>query len=67
MVEEGLGLDVAGGGEISPPSAGVDPAKVVLHGNARRRRDRHGRRAQLGLVVVDNSDDVDRLVAGAVP
>jgi diaminopimelate decarboxylase len=35
MVEEGLGLDVAGGGEIlTALKAGVDPALIVLHGNA---------------------------------
>ncbi len=65
MVEEGLGLDVAGGGEIlTALKAGVDPALVVLHGNAKSDEEiamavDHG----IGLVVVDNSDDVDRLEA----
>jgi diaminopimelate decarboxylase len=65
MVEEGLGLDVAGGGEIlSALKAGVDPALVVLHGNAKSDEEialavEHG----IGLVVVDNADDVDRLEA----
>ncbi len=65
MVEEGLGLDVAGGGEIlSALKAGVDPALLVLHGNAKldeeiRLAVEHG----IGLVVVDNADDVDRLEA----
>jgi diaminopimelate decarboxylase len=65
MVEEGLGLDVAGGGEIlTALKAGVDPALVVLHGNAKTDEEiamavEHG----LGLVVVDNADDVDRLEA----
>src|SRR3954447_3947689 len=65
MVEEGLGLDVAGGGEIlTALKAGVDPALVVLHGNAKTDEEiakavDHG----LGLVVVDNADDVDRLEA----
>src|SRR4051794_29365577 len=68
MVEEGLGLDVAGGGEIlTALKAGVDPALVVHHGNAKSDEEiglavEHG----VGLVVVDNSDDVDRLEA-AVP
>ena len=63
MVEEGLGLDVAGGGEIvSALAAGADPALLVLHGNAKSDEEiamacEHG----IGLVVVDNSDDVDRL------
>jgi diaminopimelate decarboxylase len=65
MVEEGLGLDVAGGGEIlTALKAGVDPALIVHHGNAKTDEEialaaEHG----IGLVVVDNADDVDRLEA----
>ncbi len=63
MVEEGLHLDVAGGGEIlTAIRAGADPARLVLHGNAKTDDElelavTHG----LGLVVVDNFDDIDRL------
>ena len=63
MVEEGLGLDVAGGGEIlTALKAGVDPALIVLHGNAKSTEEltmavENG----VGLVVVDGPDDVDRL------
>jgi diaminopimelate decarboxylase len=63
MVEEGLHLDVAGGGEIlSALKAGADPARLVLHGNAKTDEElelavRHG----VGLIVVDNFDDIDRL------
>jgi len=63
MIEEGLGLDVAGGGEIiTGLKAGADPALLVLHGNAKTDAEialavDH----RIGLVVVDNSDDVDRL------
>src|SRR3954463_6839839 len=65
MVEEGLGLDVAGGGEIvTALKAAADPALLVLHGNAKGDDEiamvaEHG----IGLVVVDNGDDVDRLEA----
>ena len=65
MVEEGLGLDVAGGGEIvTALRAGVDPARIVLHGNAKGDEEiamavEHG----IGLVVVDGADDLDRLEA----
>ena len=65
VVSEGLGLDVAGAGEIiTALRAGVDPALVVLHGNAKSDEEialavEHG----IGLVAVDNSDDVDRLEA----
>ena len=63
MVEEGLHLDVAGGGEIlTALKAGADPARLVLHGNAKTDEElelavRHG----VGLIVVDNFDDIDRL------
>jgi diaminopimelate decarboxylase len=68
MVEEGLGLDVAGGGELlTAIKAGVDPSLVVVHGNAKSDEEialavTH----DVGLVVIDNADDVDRLEA-AVP
>jgi len=63
LVEEGLGLDVAGGGEIvSARSAGADPARMVLHGNAKTTEEiemavSHG----IGYVAVDNFDDIERL------
>ena len=42
--------------------AGIDPALIVLHGNAKSDEEialavEHG----VGIVAVDNSDDVDRL------
>lgn len=63
MVEEGLGLDVAGGGEIiTALKAGADPALLVLHGNAKSDEEiAMAVDKEIGLVVVDNSDDVDRL------
>ena len=63
MVAEGLHLDVAGGGEIlTALKAGADPARLVLHGNAKTDEEvtmavEYG----IGLVVVDNFDDIDRL------
>jgi diaminopimelate decarboxylase len=63
MIEEGLHLDVAGGGEIlTALKAGADPSRLVLHGNAKSDEElelavKHG----VGLVVVDNFDDIDRL------
>lgn len=63
MSWEGLHLDVAGGGEIlSAVSAGADPSTLILHGNAKTDEElgiavEHG----VGLVVVDNFDDIDRL------
>jgi diaminopimelate decarboxylase len=63
MTQEGLHLDVAGGGEIlGAIKAGADPATLLLHGNAKTDEElelavRHG----VGLIVVDNFDDIDRL------
>jgi diaminopimelate decarboxylase len=63
MVEEGLHLDVAGGGEIlTAVKAGADPARLVLHGNAKTHEELTLAIANgVGLVVVDNFDDIDRL------
>jgi diaminopimelate decarboxylase len=69
MTEESVGLDVAGGGEIiTALKAGADPTLIVLHGNAKTDAEialavEHG----VGLVVVDNSDDVDRLETAVPP
>ena len=61
--DEGLGCDVASGGELALAlNAGFDPGDVHLHGNAKSEAElqaavEHGVRQ----VVVDNGDDVDRL------
>ncbi|MFE0376576.1 diaminopimelate decarboxylase [Streptomyces inhibens] len=63
LAEEGLGVDVASGGELALAlAAGTDPAQVIVHGNAKT--DDYLRaavEAGVGLVVIDNSDDIDRL------
>lgn len=63
MADEGLGIDVSGGGEIAAAlAAGVDPAQLVLHGNAKTDDEvTTAVRAGVGLIVVDNFDDIDRL------
>lgn len=65
MVQAGLGLDVAGGGEIiTALKAGVDPALIILHGNAKSTEElTMAVEKGVGLVVVDGPDDVDRLEA----
>jgi diaminopimelate decarboxylase len=69
MVSEGLGLDVAGGGEIvTALAAGADPATLVLHGNAKTTEEIElAVGAGVGTVVVDNLDDIDRLEAAVQP
>ena len=61
--EEGLLLDVAGGGEIiTALAAGADPARMLLHGNAKTDEELELAVGNgVGLIVVDNFDDIDRL------
>ena len=63
MADEGLHLDVAGGGEIvTAIAAGADPGRMVLHGNAKTDEELELAVANgVGLVVIDNTDDIDRL------
>ncbi|MEV6725458.1 diaminopimelate decarboxylase [Streptomyces xanthochromogenes] len=63
LAEEGLGIDVAGGGELTLAlAAGADPAGLVVHGNAKTEEElRLAVEAGAGTIVVDNFDDIDRL------
>ena len=63
LADEGISIDVAGGGELTMAlKAGVEPSKIVLHGNAKTEEElRLAVDAGVGLVVVDNFDDIDRL------
>jgi diaminopimelate decarboxylase len=71
FAREGLGCDVASGGELHLAlRAGFDPRRVVMHGNARDEGElRAALDARVGQIVIDNEGDVDRLerlTAGAV-
>jgi diaminopimelate decarboxylase len=61
--EEGLGCDVASAGELHLAlRAGFDPARIVLHGNAKSEAElRAALGAGVGHVVLDNDDEIDRL------
>ncbi|MGI8559353.1 MAG: diaminopimelate decarboxylase [Solirubrobacteraceae bacterium] len=63
FASEGLGCDVASGGELHLAlRAGFDPAQTVFHGNARSAEELQGGvEAGVGLIVLDNCDDVERL------
>jgi diaminopimelate decarboxylase len=63
MAAEGIGVDVAGAGELAMALAGgVDPALIVLHGNAKTTAElAMAVNAGVGLIVIDNTDDIDRL------
>jgi diaminopimelate decarboxylase len=63
IAEEGLSIDVAGGGELFMAlAAGVDPARLVVHGNAKTDAEiAMALHARAGLIVIDNLDDIERL------
>jgi diaminopimelate decarboxylase len=68
FAEEGLGCDVASGGELYLAlRAGFDPARIYLHGNAKSEVElRDALEAGVGHIVLDSFDDLERLerVAG---
>lgn len=61
--EEGVSVDVAGGGELRMAlAAGVDPAKLHFHGNAKSEAElRMALEAGIDTIIVDNEDELDRL------
>ena len=63
MAAEGLGVDVAGAGELTMALAsGVPAADIVQHGNAKSDFELSmAVDAGVGTIVVDNFDDIDRL------
>ena len=63
LAEEGLGCDVASGGELYLAlRAGVDPRRIYLHGNAKSEPElRQALDAGVGHIVLDSSDDLERL------
>jgi diaminopimelate decarboxylase len=63
MAEEGVGADVAGGGElVTAQAGGVDPRQIIVHGNAKTDEElAMAVQAGVGLVVIDNLDDIGRL------
>jgi diaminopimelate decarboxylase len=63
FAEEGLGCDVASGGELALAlRAGFDPARIYLHGNAKSEGElQEALDAGVGTIVLDSLDDLDRL------
>lgn len=63
MAEEGIGVDVAGGGELVMALAGgVHARNIVVHGNAKTESElTMALDAGVGIVVIDNFDDIERL------
>ena len=63
LAGEGLGVDVASGGELALAlRAGFEPAQVIVHGNAKSQEElRLAVEAGVGLIVLDNLDELARL------
>jgi diaminopimelate decarboxylase len=63
MEDEGLGIDVSGGGEIMMAlAAGADPKTLVLHGNAKTDEELTlALQSGVGTIVIDSFDDIERL------
>jgi diaminopimelate decarboxylase len=63
FAEEGLGADVASGGELHLALAGgFDPARLYLHGNNKSPAElRYAIDQGVGHIVVDSFDEIERL------
>jgi diaminopimelate decarboxylase len=69
FAEEGLGCDVASGGELHLAlRAGFDPARLYLHGNAKSDDElRMALDAGVGTIVLDHPAEAERLEALVPP
>lgn len=67
VAEEGLGIDVASEGELHTALvAGIDPARLVLHGNNKSVAElERAVEVRVGRIVVDSLEELDRLEAVA--
>jgi diaminopimelate decarboxylase len=65
LAQEGIGCDVASGGELALALAGgFDAERIYMHGNAKSEDElRFARSAGVGHVVIDNADEIERLAA----
>ncbi len=65
FAREGLCCDAASGGELHLAlKAGFAPERIVLHGNAKSEAElRMALRHRVGLIVLDNFDELERLQA----
>lgn len=63
LAEEGLGLDVVSGGEIyAGQRAGMDPRRMIFHGNNKSRAEiEEALRAGVGLIAADSEHELDLL------
>lgn len=69
FVEEGLWCDAASGGELHLAlNAGFPAQRILMHGNAKSAQElQMALEAGVGLIVIDNFDEIDRLAEHADP
>lgn len=62
FAEEGLSVDVASGGELHTAlAAGVDPARIHMHGNNKTEEEiLMAARAGVGHLILDSFDEIER-------
>ena len=67
MIEAGLNIDVCSGGELAVAlGAGVDPARIGLHGNNKSVAEiDRAVAAGVGAIVIDSLIEIDRVAAAA--
>lgn len=67
VTEEGLYIDVASGGELAVAlAAGVDPARLGLHGNNKSLREIDRAVASgVGVIVIDSVEEIERVADAA--
>src|SRR5262249_19670013 len=60
VAEEDLGLDVCSGGELAIAlAAGMDPARIILHGNAKTPEELHyAATVGVGRIIVDSPGEI---------
>jgi diaminopimelate decarboxylase len=67
LLAEGLGFDISSEGELAAAlAAGADPARIVVHGNAKTDADIESAvAAGCGLVILDGPDEAPRVALAA--
>lgn len=67
MTEEGLGIDVATGGELAVAlAAGADPGRIGFHGNNKSEREiERAVAAGVGTLIIDSEVEVGRVADAA--
>lgn len=67
MTDEGLGIDVASGGELAVAlAAGADPARIGFHGNNKSEAEiTRAVAAGVGTLIIDSEQEIARIASAA--